>query len=47
MGYPNDWYLFDLSMEQLPYHENYMDQYMWKPSSQMNFIIINFIEPKT
>ena len=28
MGHPNDWYLFDLSMEQLPYPENYMDQYV-------------------
>ena len=36
-----------LAWSSLPYHENYMDQYMWKPSSQMNFIIINLIEPKS
>ena len=26
MGYQNDSILFDLSIEQLPYHENHMDQ---------------------
>ena len=45
MGYPNDWYLFDLSMEQLPYHENYMDQCVkTKQSDEFHY---NLIEPKS
>ena len=46
MGYPNDFIYLISAWSSLPYHENYMNQYV-KPYSQINFIIINLIEPKS
>ena len=45
MGYPNDFIYLILAWSSLPYHENYMDQYVKPMQSEMNFIIINLTEP--